>query len=91
MEKFMSNADKNLVAALEPLADWIAEVEKKVNDNLSPIDAFLTRAKTSTSLAEITLETQSAVAELMLKGLANSLDDKTVTITSGSSAIFRKE
>lgn len=87
----MNEIQKNIVSAIEPMAEWIAEVEKKVNQNLDPLDAFLTRAKNSVSLAEITIETQSAVAELMLKGLANSLNDKTLVITAGSSKIFRKE
>ncbi len=86
----MSNANTNLVAALEPLADWISEVEKKVNDNLDPLDAFLARAKTSVLMADEMLEARAAVAELMLKGLANSLEEKTLVITAGSSIVFKK-
>lgn len=87
----MSQQNTQLVAALEPIVDWVVELEKKVNDQLDPIDGFIKRAKTSVELAEVTLDTQSAVAELMLKGLANSLGDKTLVITAGSSKIFRKE
>lgn len=85
----MSNRTE-IIAAIEPLLDDMIALERKVDDAIAPAESFIKRTKQAVELAELTIESQSATAELLLKGLANSLDNETRCISAGNSKIFRK-
>lgn len=85
----MSNRTE-IIAAIEPLLDDMIALERRVDDAIAPAESFIKRAKQAVELAELTIESQSATAELLLKGLSHSLESETRVISAGNSKIFRK-
>jgi hypothetical protein len=85
----MSNRTE-ILAAIEPVLDDLIALERKVDNAMAPADSFIKRAKHAVELAELTIENNAAIAELMLKGLANSLEEYTYVISAAESKIFRK-
>jgi hypothetical protein len=85
----MSNRTE-ILSAIEPLVDDIIALERRVDDAIAPAESFIKRAKQAVELAELTIESQSAMAEMLLKGLSHSLESETRVISAGNSKIFRK-